>query len=172
MLLLHQLCLLTIAVVTSTAAPSSTPLTTRSTCMCDTEAHQIGWLWTQLIGNYSLALAASSLATNYTDYSASALTLNNVCPQAPVASPPLLDPVFTNRTQFEGGQGMQAPIASKMLKVWHSCSTVTMRYEMTNCGGGSMPVVGVIAIETVPVSTFVPRHQHYSPKIHADLEGS
>ena len=124
-------------------------------CLTDSEAKHIGRLWTQLIGNYTTSLAQNALVPNYTDYSASALSLNKVCPQAPHAPPSLLDPVFHNRTQFEEGQGSQPPIKSKILQVWHGCHDVTMRYVMETGGSGSNPVVGIIAIEVVRVSHLI-----------------
>ena len=150
---LQRLCIFSIfsAGVLATFPPHSKP-PGPEWCMSSSDALQVATTWTQLIGNYTKELAQDTLTANYTDYSESALSLNNVCPQAPVASPPLTYPVFTNRTQFEGGQGMQLPIESKILQVWQSCTTVTMRWELTNTTNGGRPVIGIIVLETVEVS--------------------
>lgn len=110
---------------------------------------QVGTNWIQLLSAYTADMAKRVLTEDFTDYSASALSLNNECPQAPVASPPLGEPVFTTREQFMKAQGPQPPIQSDMLDVWHDCSTVTMHWKMTNLG--SLPVLAVIVLKTVQV---------------------
>ena len=120
-------------------------------CMAPAQAHTVATYWTTLLGAYTKSFSESVLTSNYTDYSDSALSLNAVCPQASGTEPPLLNPVYTSRAQLEAGQGSQPSIKSNILKVWPPCTEVTMPYEMTNFGSGKRPVVGIIAIEVVPV---------------------
>lgn len=134
----------------STLALGSTLATaTKKSCMTNGQALQVLKNWQNLIGDYSSELADAALTPDFTDYSASAADLNNVCPQAPVKSPPLDKPLFTSRDQFKQGQGGQPPIKSKILKHWHDCTTVSMRWKMTNLG--SREVFGLIAFDTIVV---------------------
>lgn len=117
--------------------------------MTEAQATQVANFWPALIGNYTKTLAQEILAENYTDYSESALSLNQVCPQVSGAAPPLTAPVFTSRQQFEEGQGSQPAIDSQVLNIWPACTTVTLRYNMTNLG--TRPVITVVVIEAIEV---------------------
>lgn len=131
-------------------------------CLSDKDALDVGNLWRALIGPYNQTTFDEGVVANYSDYSASALSLNSICLQAP--GPPLnaTDPLFTTRAIFEMAQGSQAPIPSTVLDVWHSCSTVFMRYEMCVFGNCTIPVIGNIAIETVKVCDHVHVSHHQS----------
>lgn len=124
---------------------------TSGECLSYDEAHEVGFLWQELIGNFSKETAEAALVPNYTDYAAAALSLNNVCHQAKVPPMKATDPLFTSREIFIMAQGSQAPIPSTKLNLWHGCRTVTMRYQMCIKGDCTMPVIGLIAIETVKV---------------------
>ncbi|KAM0716391.1 hypothetical protein Q7P37_007836 [Cladosporium fusiforme] len=119
-------------------------------CLNDDQAQQIADVWDSLIQNYSDELADSALTTDFTDYSESVNTLINSCPQGDAAQPlPLLAPTFTSREQFKLGQGQQPPINFELLNLWHSCSTVNLRWKTTNTANITdvKPVVGIIALE-------------------------
>ncbi|KAK5686166.1 hypothetical protein LTS10_002281 [Elasticomyces elasticus] len=118
-----------------------------SSCMSNNNALQIGGLWVELIGNYTQDLADAVLLPGFTDYSDSALSLNSACPQTTGPTPALMSAVFENRTQFEAGQGPQPSIQSTISQVWNGCTSVTMRYQMTNLG--TRPVVGLIVMDVV-----------------------
>lgn len=126
-------------------------------CLTEQDAKQVGQLWMNLIGNYTKADADAGLTSKYSDYSASALSLNSVCQQAPGPPQNLTSPVFTSRTIFEMAQGSQPAIPSTSLDIWHGCDTVTMRYEMCIMGNCTLPVVSLIALDIVKVIS----HNHY-----------
>lgn len=120
-------------------------------CLNGYQAQQIATNYGNLIASYSDALANAALSPNFVDYSESVNTLINSCPQGDAAQPlPLLAPTFSNRAQFETGQGQQPPINFKQLNIWHNCDTVMIRWETTNTANISdvKPVVGLITMET------------------------
>jgi len=120
-------------------------------CMSRREAQVVADNYAELIRSYSLPLANAALSPDFTDYSESVNTLINECPQGSAAiTLPLLSPSFSNRTQFEVGQGQQAPINFQQLNIWHSCDSVTIRWETTNTANitNVRPVVGMITMET------------------------
>ncbi|KAI6807116.1 hypothetical protein KC332_g11500 [Hortaea werneckii] len=121
-------------------------------CLSNREAQQVATNYGLLISNYSDELANAVLSPDFTDYSESVNTLINSCPQGSAAiSLPLLAPTFSNRTQFEIGQGQQPLINFNQLNIWHSCDTVIIRWETTNTANITdvKPVVGLISMETV-----------------------
>ncbi|KAI7555542.1 hypothetical protein KC343_g5903 [Hortaea werneckii] len=121
-------------------------------CLSNREAQQIATNYGLLISNYSDELANAVLSPDFTDYSESVNTLINSCPQGSAAvSLPLLAPTFSNRTQFEIGQGQQPLINFNQLNIWHSCDTVIIRWQTTNTANITdvKPVVGLISMETV-----------------------
>lgn len=127
-------------------------------CLSDSDAQLIATNYGKLIelvdGWEDIANAA--LAPNFIDYSESVNTLINTCPQGSNAvSLPLMNPTFSSRTQFEGGQGQQAPINFIQLNLWHSCDTVIIRWETTNTANitNVKPVAGIITLETAPAPT-------------------
>ncbi|KAI6907388.1 hypothetical protein KC318_g8970 [Hortaea werneckii] len=121
-------------------------------CLSNREAQQIATNYGLLISDYSDELANAVLSPDFADYSESVNTLINSCPQGSAAiSLPLLAPTFSNRTQFEIGQGQQPLINFNQLNIWHSCDTVITRWETTNTANITdvKPVVGLISMETV-----------------------
>ncbi|KAK4546267.1 hypothetical protein LTR36_001944 [Oleoguttula mirabilis] len=120
-------------------------------CLNRSQAQQIADNYGTLIASYTDALANAALSPNFIDYSESVNTLINSCPQGAAAvTLPLLSPSFSNRTQFEIGQGQQAPINFQQLNIWHSCDTVIIRWETTNTANITdvKPVIGMISMET------------------------
>lgn len=124
-------------------------------CLSDADAQQVATNYANLIqlvqGWESIANAA--LSPNFVDYSESVNTLIDTCPQGSAAiTLPLLSPTFSNRTQFELGQGQQPPINFQQLNIWHSCDSVIIRWETTNTANitNVKPVVGMITMETCP----------------------
>lgn len=138
--------------------------------MTPSQATAVAKLWPSLIGNYTHALAQAALTADYTDYSESALSLNQACPRVNGTAPPLTSPVFTSRAEFEEGQGSQPPIDSEILNIWPSCENVVLRYNMTNLG--TRPVITVIVIEAVRVSTFSRSVRAYLTVIRARKEAN
>ncbi|KAK5122147.1 hypothetical protein LTR85_004393 [Meristemomyces frigidus] len=120
-------------------------------CLNNAQAQQVATNYGTLIASYTEALANAALAPSFTDYSESVNTLINSCPQGSAAvTLPLLSASFTNRTQFEIGQGQQAPINFNQLNIWHNCDTVVIRWETTTTANitNVKPVVGLITLET------------------------
>ena len=63
-------------------------------------------------------------------------------------------PTFASREEFIQGQSTQRPIPFKILKVWHSCSEVMMRWRSPAPGSAKpeQEVTGLVVIETQPNS--------------------
>lgn len=122
-----------------------------SDCMSEADAQQVVDNYAQLISAYTVAGANAALTEDFVDYSESVNSLINTCPQGSAAiTLPLLSPTFSNRTQFEAGQGQQAPINFKQLGISHGCKSATVRWETTNTAqiAKPRPVVGIILLET------------------------
>lgn len=150
---LSSVALFSLAVIGAAAAP--TPggwYGHHGQCLNDDQAKQIADTWGALIQNYSDELADATLTQNFTDYSESVNTLINSCPQGDAAiALPLLAPTFSSLAEFKRGQGQQPPINFQLLNLWHSCTTVNLRWMTTNTANITdvKPVVGLIALETV-----------------------
>lgn len=122
-------------------------------CMTWDQAQKVASNWAQLIATYTPAAADAYLTPDFTDYSESVNTLINSCPQgAHALTLPLLAPTFSSREEFKAGQGEQPPINFEQLQMWHTCNTVTVRWETTNTAPipDVKPVVGIFVVETVP----------------------
>ncbi|KXL48285.1 hypothetical protein M433DRAFT_138071 [Acidomyces richmondensis BFW] len=124
-------------------------------CLTDADAQQVATNYANLIQlvNGWEEIANTALSPNFVDYSESVNTLIDTCPQGSAAiTLPLLNPTFSNRTQFELGQGQQQPINFQQLNIWHSCDSVIIRWETTNTANipNVKPVVGMITMETCP----------------------
>ncbi|KAK0872160.1 hypothetical protein LTR87_012556 [Friedmanniomyces endolithicus] len=109
-------------------------------CLDRNEAQLVATNYGQLIASYTKAQADAALSADFTDFSESVNSL--------IVG-------FNNLTQFENGQGQQAPINFYQLNMWHSCDTVIIRWETTNTANitGVRPVVGLISMETVEAPT-------------------
>jgi len=121
-------------------------------CLSRHDAQVVATNYGTLIATYTTALAEVALSPDFTDYSESVNTLIDECPQGAAAEAitiPLLSPSFTNRTQFEIGQGQQPAINFNQLNIWHSCDSVIIRWETTNTANitSPRPVVGMISME-------------------------
>lgn len=134
-------------------------------CMTYDDAQAVVNNWKTLITAYSDEVADSSVTADFTDYSESVNTLINTCPQGDAAKTlPLLMPTFSNREAFKTGQGQQPPINFEQLQMWHTCSSVTARWETTNTAPISdvKPVIGIFVLETVAVGDAFKIERAYS----------
>ena len=116
------------------------------------EAAAVAAGYGQLIRQYSTDLANQLLTPDFMDYSEGVNTLINSCPQGPSAQPlPLLSATFSNRAQFEQGQGEQPPINFEQLNLWYNSNSVTIRWKTTNTAPipNPKPVIGLISMEVV-----------------------
>jgi len=131
-------------------------------CMSDDQAYQVANNFKGLISAYTNDLANAVLSTTIHDYSDSVITLiDSGCPSgAPAGSPApfqaLGSATFDSLTNFEAGQGGQPNITFELLKVWHNCDTVTLRWRSPtpNPGPGPAPatqeqVTGIVVLETI-----------------------
>jgi len=124
-----------------------------SHCMDDTQANQVAENFRDLIAAYTNATAEAVLSTDIHDYSDSVITLIDAgCPSGPDA---LGAATFDSLASFEAGQGGQPNITFELLKVWHNCDTVTLRWRSPtpNPGPGPAPaaqeqVTGIVVLET------------------------
>lgn len=123
----------------------------RGNCLSYAQANSLAEAYGTLIANYTDELANAVLSVDFTDYSESVNTLIDSCPQGSAAiTLPLLAPTFSNRTQFEIGQGQQAHINFQQLNLWPACKTVILRWQTTNTApiANPKPVNGIIVLET------------------------
>lgn len=131
------------------AAPKQQQKQKQSECLTDSSAYHVAENFGTLIQTYSNTSAEAFLTTDFTDYSDSVNELiNSGCPNGPQA---LGSATFTGLTAFMAGQGGQPSIPFEILNVWHSCSTVTLRWR-TSTPGTVQPeqfVTGIIVLETV-----------------------
>lgn len=118
-----------------------------SSCMSDAEAQGVADNFRESIANYSDALAEASFTTDFHDYSDSVIELiDNGCPNSPVA---LGTATFDSLAAFEAGQGAQPPIPFQQLNIWHTCTTVIIRWLSSGEGQEPEQVTGIIVMETV-----------------------
>ncbi|KAK3616078.1 hypothetical protein LTR56_022434 [Elasticomyces elasticus] len=155
---MNTIAVASILAIGALARPSTVELRDNSQyCLDKNAAQQVATNYGNLIAGYTDELAVAALSVDFTDFSASVNSLIVGCPQgsaadkAAAAGLPLLAASFTNRTQFQEGQGQQDPINFFQLNMWHSCDTVIIRWETTNTANITTvrPVVGLIALETV-----------------------
>ena len=93
-------------------------------------------------------LATEALAIDFHDYSDGVNELINAGCSGPNT---LGDATFDSRTAFINGQKTQPPIPFEILNLWHTCSTVIMRWR-SSAPGHVKPeqiVTGIVVIETV-----------------------
>ncbi|KAF2207040.1 hypothetical protein CERZMDRAFT_102738 [Cercospora zeae-maydis SCOH1-5] len=125
---------------TTTTSSSSSPSSSSNhktgqvpTCLTPETAQHLATSYGLLISNYTSLLADTLLHPNFTDYSQSVNTLINSCPQGSEAHTlPLSAPTFTSREAFKAGQSQQPPINFLPLAIWHSCTSVSVRWKTTN----------------------------------------
>jgi len=122
-----------------------------SKCLCDNDAKKVAQNFRALINSpFNETLAETALTSDFTDYSDSVIELiNQGCTPGTV---PLTTATFSSRDEFIEGQSSQPPIPFTILKIWHNCNAVFLRWR-TDAPGTvqpEQPVTGIIAIETVP----------------------
>ncbi|KAK5171109.1 uncharacterized protein LTR77_004253 [Saxophila tyrrhenica] len=123
-----------------------------ATCMATKDAVKVAQNFRALIHEeFNTTLAQTAMTKDFTDYSDSVITLiNGGCVDGPVA---LTTPTFSTRKEFIAGQSSQPPIPFKILNLWHTCSTVIIRWRASAPGTITTtqePVTGIIVIETQP----------------------
>ncbi|KAF2725525.1 hypothetical protein K431DRAFT_215363 [Polychaeton citri CBS 116435] len=145
---MHAFVVAAISLLAGSAAASPR----RFRCMRDSDAQQVATNFGNLIAAYTDALADAALSPNIKDYSESVNSLINTCPEPGAATVSLLAPTFDGLDAFKAGQGSQPAINFQQLNMWHSCDTVTLRWETTNAANitNPKPVVGIVALETCP----------------------
>jgi len=128
------------------------PLEERATaCMTGAQAAKVAQNFRALIHEtFNETLAKTAMTKDFTDYSDSVITLIDSGCSGPVA---LTTATFTSRAAFIQGQSGQPPIPFKILNLWHTCSTVIIRWRASAPGTISTtqePVTGIIVLETQP----------------------
>jgi len=132
---------------------SASPIEERATaCMTKANAQQVAGNFRALIHEtFNKTLALTSMTKNFVDYSDSVLELiNNGCDATGATA--LGQPTFTSRKAFIQGQSGQPPIPFHILKSWHNCDTVIIRWRAASGLGPTTPneiVTGIIVIEAV-----------------------
>jgi len=136
----------------ATASPiEASPIEERAAaCMTKPEAQQVAQNFRDLIHEtFNKTLALQAMTKNFHDYSDSVSELiNNGCPTGPAT---LGAATFDSRKTFIAGQGSQPPIPFHILKMWHNCDTVMLRWRAKSGLGPITPneiVTGIIVIET------------------------
>jgi len=128
------------------------PLEARAaTCMTTANSVKVAQNFRALIHEeFNVTLAKTAMTKDFTDYSDSVISLINSGCTGPVE---LTTPTFSTRAEFIAGQSSQPPIPFKILNLWHTCSTVVIRWR-ASAGLGPAdpqePVTGIIVIETQP----------------------
>lgn len=126
-------------------------------CLTFDDAQKVANNWGDLLA-YKIndTFVSSVMTPGFVDYSESVNTIIDSCPQGAAAQVPvpLLSATFNSRQQYETGQGQQDPINYMQQQLWHTCSSVIVRWETTNTApiANPRPVVGVYVLETVPGS--------------------
>ncbi|KAK5175757.1 uncharacterized protein LTR77_000897 [Saxophila tyrrhenica] len=131
------------------AGKTSLATRTESQCMSIEDAQQVASNWQNLQSTYnefSLSLAEESIAVGFSSYASSTNTLVNGGCSRPI---PLNDPTMTSRKSFFEGQGAQRMISMRLLNMWHTCSTVVVRWR---ADPGPDPVVGITILEATPAA--------------------
>jgi len=122
-----------------------------ATCMTTSNAVKVAQNFRSLIHDeFNTTLAQTALTKDFVDYSDSVIELINSGCTGPVA---LTTPTFTSRKAFIAGQSSQPPIPFKILNLWHTCSTVIIRWRASAPGTITTtqePVTGIIVLETQP----------------------
>lgn len=120
-------------------------------CMTNSQAAKVAQNFRALIHEeFNTTLAKTALTKDFTDYSDSVITLIDSGCTGPVA---LTTATFNSRAEFIAGQSSQPPIPFKILNMWHTCSTVIIRWRASAPGtisGTQEPVTGIIVLETQP----------------------
>lgn len=140
------------------------------TCMSGAEAKKVAQNFRALIHDpFNTTLAQTSMTKDFADYSDSVIelivrTTTYLMSTKPQLTPPhqnqgctpgvvpLTSPTFTSRKEFIDGQSSQPPIPFRILKMWHNCDAVFMRWRSGKPGTvkPEQPVTGIIAIDAVP----------------------
>jgi hypothetical protein len=132
------------------AGAMASPLVERATtCMTTAQAVKVAQNFRALIHDtFNTTLAQTSMTADFTDYSDSVIELINSGCSTPQT---LGDATFTSRAAFIQGQSGQPPIPFNILNLWHTCSTVIIRWRASAPGTITTtqePVTGIIVIET------------------------
>jgi hypothetical protein len=146
--ILPALALFTLSTI---AAPApSTGTNSQSTCMTEADAKKVANNFKDLINlDFNKTLAREALCEDFHDYSDGVNELINAGCKGPNT---LGEATFSSRTEFINGQSTQPPIPFDILNLWHTCSTVIMRWR-SSAPGHVKPeqlVTGIVVIETTP----------------------
>ena len=136
------------------AAPSSIYARAGNDCMDDAAALKVANNFKDLISEtLSTSLAKSALTSDFHDYSDSVNELINAGNKKGSACyvQPLGSATFTSRAAFIKGQGAAGPIPFQILKTWHTCDTVFIRWRSSAPGTitPEQEVTGIIVLEAV-----------------------
>ncbi|CZT22425.1 uncharacterized protein RCC_08295 [Ramularia collo-cygni] len=130
----------------NTAERSSLHHIRDSSCMDDNEAQQVATNFKNLIVEYSEELANSSLTVEFKDYSDSVIELiNSGCPNT---LQDLGTATFNSRAEFIAGQSQQPSIPWEQLNIWHTCTSVFVRWVSKGEGQEPEQVTGIVVLET------------------------
>ncbi|KAK5166262.1 uncharacterized protein LTR77_008523 [Saxophila tyrrhenica] len=140
--------------LTFTAASEWLDLEPRSSghfnCMGRLDAKKIANNFRDLINlEFNTTLARVSMTPNFHDYSDGVNELVNAgCPGPNT----LGEATFSSREEFIMGQSTQPPIPFQILNLWHTCTSVHLRWRSSAPGPihPELPVTGLVAIDTVP----------------------
>jgi hypothetical protein len=117
-------------------------------CLTEHAAHRVATNFRSTITDYTPALAARVFSENFTDYSDGVNELmNNGCPNGPKT---LGSPTFSSLAEFQAAQATQPTIPFEILKIWHNCDTVFLRWRSVAPGfvQPEQQVTGIIVLET------------------------
>ncbi|KAF1964771.1 hypothetical protein BU23DRAFT_547058 [Bimuria novae-zelandiae CBS 107.79] len=121
---------------------------TASKCLTNKAAMRVALNFRSTITDYTNATADRVFSPNFVDYSDGVNELmNGGCPNGPK---PLGSPTFSSLEEFKAAQGTQPTIPFEILKVWHNCEAVTLRWRSSQPGfvEPAQQVTGIIVLET------------------------
>ncbi|KAL4815491.1 hypothetical protein BDW67DRAFT_185766 [Aspergillus spinulosporus] len=119
----------------------------RAPCLTDAEAQRLTENFAWMVSSWKLNVPKSeelllqSVSPTVHDYSASVINLETAgCRSGP-------RPLDSNREEFAADQLNIEPFELNVLQVWHSCNTISFRW---NAPQRVRDVTGLVVLETVP----------------------
>lgn len=99
----------------------------RSYCLQTQGAHRLASGFASMSTHFSLALALQLFAPEIKLYSSSTQAILEQCASASFDKS--LVPLYRNRAELIGGESVQQS-PYEQLNMWHSCDTITIRYQL------------------------------------------
>lgn len=129
----------------------------RGYCLQTEDAQELAIKYGSLTSRFSGKVAVDILAPDFHLYSTSAQALAARCHYKPPPPTSPMAPTFSSRADFIRAQDYIVPWWYEPLNLWHSCDTVTVRYQLhmtTTVGAKSENIIGMTTMRTTPAPTY------------------